>query len=222
LQACNEPKVVNPAPVQRIMGPALTEPERPGAYRIGVGDELEIKFFFTPELNDRITVRPDGKISIMFAQDLQAAGSTAEDLAELIKSKLAPHVKQLDLVVVVRSFASQKVYVGGEVSKPGSIQMSGREDLLQVINDAGWITPAASREQIFVVRRGDNGKDAIYPINLRRILTGEDMSQNVTLQAGDIVMVPPSDVTQADRWVDQNVRQMIPVSTGAFFDVGGR
>ena len=215
-----QPKVTKPAPVQSILPPANALPPivQPGPYKIGVGDEIEIKFFFTPELNDRLTVRPDGKISVMFEQDLQAAGYTTDELASLIRSKLATHVKQLDLVVVVRSFASQKVYVGGEVTKPGSILLTAREDLLQVMNDAGWISPAASRDEVFLVRRGIDGKDAIYPINLRKILTGEDMSQNVVLQAGDIVLVPPSDITQADRWVDQNIRQMIPTATGVFLN----
>jgi polysaccharide biosynthesis/export protein PslD len=125
-------------------------------------------------------------------------------------------------VVIVRTFASQKVYVGGEVGKPGPVQMTMRENLLQVMNDAGWITPLATRDQLYVVRRGADGKDAIYPINFRKILTGEDMSQNVMLQPGDLLLVPPSGVVEVDRWVDQYIRQMIPISSGAFVNAGGR
>jgi len=218
-----EPEVTHPAPVAKIITPPVAIPPvaQPTAYHIGVGDEVELKFFFTPELNDRMTVRPDGKISVMFAQDIQAAGQTAEQLAETIKYKLASHVKQLDLVVVVRTFASQKVYVGGEVGKPGPVQLMTRENLLQVINDAGWITPLASRDKVMLVRRGADGRDAIYPIDFRKILTGEDMSQNVTLQAGDLLLVPPSGTVEVDRWVDQNIRQMIPVGAGVFIN-GGR
>jgi protein involved in polysaccharide export with SLBB domain len=225
LSSCSagEPvKVTKPAPVEKLMVPPTVFNVQPSAYKIGVGDEVELKFFFTPELNDRMTVRPDGKISIMFAQDVQAAGYTAEELQDLIKRKLAPHVKQLDMVVVVRTFASQKVFVGGEVAKPGPIVLTNRENLLQVVNEAGWVTPVASREKMFLVRRGEDGKDAIYPINFSKIMSGEDMSQNVMLQPGDLVLVPPSGVTQTDRWVDQNMRQMIPIGAGVFVSPGGR
>jgi len=217
VSACG-PTVVKPASTKSIITSPIPESAAPRAYHIGVGDEVELKFFYTPELNDRMAVRPDGKISVMFAQDVQAAGLTAEQLAHRIKRKLASHIKQLDLVVIVRTFTSQKVYVGGEVGKPGPVQFTARENLLQVINDAGWLTPLASRDKVLLVRRDSDGEDAIYPINLRRILSGEDMSQNVTLQAGDLVLVPPSGSVEMDRWVDQNVRQMIPVTAGVFIN----
>lgn len=211
-----EPGVKKLSPVQKILPPQDLESEPEDEYRIGAGDEVELKFFFTPELNDRLTVRPDGKISVMFAGDIQAAGETAEDLTDTIKHKLAAHLKQLDLVVIVRTFASQKIYVGGEVAKPGPVMTTGHETLLQVIDDAGWLTPLANRKVILIVRRNEENKDEIYPINMQRILSGEDMSQDVMLQAGDLVLVPPSDTTSVDRWVDQSIRQMIPITTGVF------
>jgi polysaccharide biosynthesis/export protein len=184
-------------------------------YQIGVGDELEVKFFFTPELNDRITVRPDGKISIMFAQDIKASGESPEQLAKMIKKKLAPHVTQPDLVVVVRSFGSQKVFVGGEVSKPGPVSMAGRERILHVLAEAGWMTPAAKSDEVILVRKLPDGHENVYPLNLKKAISGEDMLQNVMLQPGDLVMVPPSDVVVADRWVDQHLRQMLFFNTSA-------
>lgn len=184
-------------------------------YIIGVGDELEIKFFFTPELNDQVTVRPDGKISLMFAQDIKASGITPEKLALRIKKKLAPNLKQPDLVVVVRSFGSQKVYVGGEVLRPGVVQMTGRERILQVLTNAGWMTPAARGDEVILIRRVPDGGEVVYPLNLKKAMTGEDMLQNVMLQAGDMVLVPPSDAVSANRWVDQNIRQMLPFNTSA-------
>ncbi len=184
-------------------------------YRIGVGDELEIKFFFTPELNDRITVRPDGKISIMFAQDVKASGETPEKLAQIIKKNLAPHVTQPDLVVVVRNFGSQRVYVGGEVLKPGPVHMMGRERILHVLTEAGWMTPAARGDEVILVRRLPDGNENVYPLNLKKAISGEDMLQNVMLQPGDLVLVPPSDVVEANRWVDQHLRQMLFFNTSA-------
>ena len=195
-----------------------TDPSLPqtfkSAYRLGAGDEVEVKFFFTPELNDRLTVRPDGKVSIMFAQDIQAAGLTAEELASDIRAVLAPHVKQLDLVVIVRGFASQKAYVGGEVTKPGSVPLTGNERLLQVLADAGWVTPAGA-DTVVVVRRDAEGTEKIYPVNIAQLASGQNMDQNISMQPGDMVLVPPSDAVVSDRWVDQNIRQLLPFTPSA-------
>jgi polysaccharide export outer membrane protein len=183
------------------------------AYRIGSGDELEVKFFFAPELNDRMIVRPDGKISIMFAQDIQAAGLTADELAGDIRAVLAPHVKQLDLVVIVRGFASQRAFVGGEVTKPGPVPLTGNETLLQVLSAAGWVTPYSDKK-IVLVRRDASGAEKIYPVNVAELENGLNMSQNVIVQSGDMILAPPADIVSADRWIDQNIRQLLPFTMG--------
>jgi protein involved in polysaccharide export with SLBB domain len=205
---------MNYAPLASIKAEPAAAPTPKSPYRIGAGDELEVKFFFAPELNDRMMVRPDGKISIMFAQDIQAAGLTADELASDVRAVLAPHVKQLDLVVIIRSFASQRAYVGGEVTKPGAVPLSGNESLLQVLAIAGWTTPAGA-EKIVVVRRDAAGAEKIYPVNLAELESGVNMAQNISVQTGDMILVPPSDVVSADRWIDQNVRQLLPFTMGA-------
>ncbi|MDX2028397.1 MAG: polysaccharide biosynthesis/export family protein [Alphaproteobacteria bacterium] len=211
LAACasNPPKT---APLDSLKAEAA-EPAAP--YRIGIGDEIEIKFLFAPDLNDRLTVRPDGKISVMFAQDVQAAGQTTEELAAALKKKLAKRVKQLDMLVVVRTFGSQRVFVGGEVMRPGPVQLVGRENILQVLNQVGWITPEAGGDKIVLVRRDAEGRENLYPVNLDRLVKGEAMAQNIFVQAGDVILVPPSDAVEADRWIDQNIRKILPFSTGA-------
>ena len=213
LDGCAQ-KPVNYTPLTSIKAEPPTMPAPKSVYRIGPGDELEVKFFFAPELNDRMTVRPDGKISIMFAQDIQAAGLTADELASDIRAVLAPHVKQLDLVVIIRSFASQRAYVGGEVTKPGPINLTGNETLLQVLSTAGWVTPAGA-DQVVVVRRDGSGSEKIYPVNLAELETGTNMAQNIAMQSGDIILVPPSDAVSADRWVEQNIRNILPFTVGA-------
>jgi len=218
LCACGQ-QAMNTAPLDEIK-PQVSADPAPAPYKIGVGDEIEVKFYFAPELNDKMQVRPDGKISIMFAQDIQAAGQTPEELSQAIKRALAHHVKQLDLVVIVRNFGSQRVFVGGEVFKPGPVQIPAPETMLQVLTEAGWITPYAGPEKILLLRRNKNGKENLYPVEVNKLLTGEDMSQNIIVQPGDFVLVPPSDAVAADRWVDQNVRQIMPFNTtaGAYYN----
>ncbi|MEI7669056.1 MAG: polysaccharide biosynthesis/export family protein [Pseudomonadota bacterium] len=186
-------------------------------YYIGIGDELDIKFFFVPRLDDTVTVRPDGKISVMFAQDVQAEGKTPEELADILRKKLARHLKQPDILVSVSSFASRKVYVGGEVQKPGTVQLINNYSLMQVLGEAGFITPFASKDEIIILRRNDEGKEKVYHVNLANIVSGEDTNQDVKVKPGDVILVPPSNPVAFDRWMDQNVKQALPFSLGASY-----
>lgn len=192
-----------------IEGPPPMEKNRP--YRIGAGDELAIKFFFAPELNDTLHVRPDGKISLPFAEGIVAAGRTPEELGRAIHKKIQRTVKQPDVVVVVRHAASSRAFVGGEVAKAGSVALRGNETLLQVLNEAGWVTPAANRHEVALVRHDHEGRARVYELDLDKITNSEDTRHNVVMQAGDIVMVPPSDITSFDRWVDQYIRLATPL-----------
>lgn len=210
LSAC-APTVKVPAPMEKSTLSATERFIKP--YTIGIGDELAINFFFAPELNDVMQVRPDGRISVMFIQDIIASGKTPEQLSTEIKEKLSQYIKQPDMVIVVRSFAGQKAYVGGEVFKPGPVQLTKNENLMQVLTEAGWVTPAARRNEVVLVRRSEDGKEKAYALNIDKIISGEDMSQNVFIYPGDQVLVPPSDAAAFDRWVDQNIRQALPFGT---------
>lgn len=184
-------------------------------YKIGLGDELEIKFFFTPELNDRVTVQPDGNISIMFAEDIKAAGKTTKQLSKEIKQRLAPHVKQLDLSVSLRSFGSQKVYVGGEVERAGAYPITGDQTVLQVLGEAGWVAPTGRKHEVVLIRRNAEGVEEVFPLNINEVISGEDMSENPLVAAGDTIIVPPYDAVEGNRWVERNVTRMLPFNMGA-------
>ena len=183
------------------------------AYRINKGDELSVNFFFAPELNEVIQVRPDGYISLMFIQDILAAGKTPNDLALEIKDKLSKYIQQPDLSVAIRSFANRKAFVGGEVLKPGSIELAKETTLVQALTEAGWITPAATPKNILLIRSDNTGNSNVYSMNLENILYGRDLKQNVYIYPGDQILVPPSETTKAARWIDQHIRQILPFSS---------
>ena len=189
--------------------------EKDESYIIGAGDELSIKFFFAPDLNDHMQVAPDGTISIMFAPHVRAAGLTVEQLTARLKKKLAGRVKQPDMVVSISRYGSQKAFVGGEVFRPGSIPLTGPATVLQIITEAGWVTPTADTEDVRLLRRDPETQEtAIYPIDVAAIMDG-DVEQNVFVRSGDVILVPPSGAASLDRWVDQNIRQVLPFSTSA-------
>jgi polysaccharide export outer membrane protein len=117
--------------------------------------------------------------------------------------------------VSVSSFGSQRVYVGGEVIKPGPVQLQGQASLTQILGEAGWLTPLASNQEIVILRHGKNNKESVYHINSGKIISGEDTGQDVAVLAGDVILVPPSGVVDFDRWMDQNVRLAMPFNMNA-------
>jgi hypothetical protein len=102
--------------------------------------------------------------------------------------------------------------------------MAGPQPIMKVLGDAGWITPAAGPDKVLLMREGENGgMEKVYHVNVASLMDGSDMSQNVIVQAGDVILVPPSDAVTANRWIDQHIRQMLPLtpSLGLSWDVNG-
>lgn len=215
LSGCAGTVVRNPAPHSSLTADTAV----PANYEIGPGDEIELRFYYNPELNDRLTVRPDGKVSVGFLQDVQAAGRSPAALSQEIRSQLAPHLRQPDVVVAVRGFGSQRVYVGGEVQRPGPVQLTGRTSILQTLAEAGWVRDTARKEEVVLVRRDPAGGRKIFAIDVEKALSGEDLSQDVLLRPDDMLFVPPSAVANFDRWIDQHIRQALFFSTNAGFAV---
>lgn len=215
LSACSGAVVQHPAPTSLLSA----DTSAPTDYVIGAGDEVELKFYYNPELNDRLVVRPDGKVSVPFVQDVQAAGRTPTALRDEIRTLMTPHLRQPEAVVTVRSFASQRVFVGGEVNRPGPVQLNGRMSILQTLAEAGWVRDTARKDEVVLVRRDQQGGRNIFAVDLDRALNGEDMSQDVVLKPEDMVFVPPSGVANAARWVDQHIRQMLFFTTNVGFSV---
>lgn len=213
LSACESNVVTKPGSFEKLQKEAKAVAG--SDYRIGLGDEIEVKFFFTPELNDRVTVQPDGNVSIMFADDIKAEGKTKKQLTREIKKRLAPHVKQLDLSVSVRSFGSQRVFIGGEIARAGAYSITGDQTLLQMLGEAGWVAPTGRQNEIVLIRRNDEGTEESYPLDISKVISGEDMTNNVIVMAGDTIIVPPYGAVDSNRWVERNITRMLPLSLGA-------
>lgn len=204
--------VKNPTPLSQhsIQTSPYTEQE----YRIHVGDQLDIKFFYNPELEEQVTVRPDGRISLQLVREIMTAGLTPAELTDLLTKKYAKELKMPEVTVIVRSFGSQRVYVDGEVAKPGIVPLVGFVTVLQAISQAGGMKDAARRGEVIVIRHGTANKPIALTVNVERIIDGTDMRQDIALKPFDIVYVPKSPIANVNVWVDQYIRKNIPISTG--------
>ena len=216
LTACT-PVMKNSTPIDdptvRTEYPALD-----AEYRIQVGDQLDIKLFYNSDLNEQAIVRPDGRISLQLVHEVMAAGLTPAELTRLLTEKYATELKKPELTVIVRSFGAQKVYVDGEVAKPGMFPLLGYVTILQAISQAGGLKESARTNEVVVIRHGANNKPLALVVNLDKIHDGSDMHQNIPLKSFDIVYVPRSDIANVNVWVDQYLRKNIPIQTGFFYN----
>jgi len=212
LFACSS-VVKNPTPTHQAFQASLVSEKE---YGIQVGDQLDIKFFYNSELNEQVTVRPDGRISLQLVHDVTVAGLTPSELTQHLKQKYAPELKKPEIAVIVRSFGGYRIYVDGEVNKSGMFPLVGHTTVLQALSLAGGMKDTARASEVVIIRRGEFNKPLAFQVNLRKVIDSTDMSQDIALQPFDIVYVPKSAIANVNVWVDQYIRKNIPIdfSTG--------
>lgn len=189
----------------------------PPAYLIQNGDVLDVRFFFNPELNEQsVQVRPDGCISLQIVGDVRLAGKSVEQARRDIEALFAKEVKTARVSLQIRTFAAQKVFVSGEVPRPGLINLNTPLSVLAAIGDAGGITKLGDRNRVFLIRKSPAGTPEKLEVKL--FASGKPTAQAMMqLQPFDVVLVPESKIARADRWVDQWIRQLIPGNLNAGF-----
>ena len=179
-------------------------------YRIQSGDQLDIKFFYNKELNEQVTVRPDGRISLQLVRSIVAAGLTPEQLADQLTKVYSTQLKDPEIAVIVRSFSSQRVYVDGEVAKPGLIPLTGPTTVLQAISQAGGSLYTGNATDVMVIRRGPENQPLAMMVNMKKVRNGTDLAQDIYLKPFDIVYVPKTAIADVNLWIEQYLNRMVP------------
>jgi polysaccharide export outer membrane protein len=192
----------------------------PNDYTFSPGDSIDVKFFYTPELNETQDVRPDGKIALQIIGEVTAAGKTPAQLRWLLEKLYASHLKDPEISVVVRSFSNQRVYVGGQVMSPGTIEVSGRMTALEAIMEAGGVDFREAQVRNVVVIRHYNGTRYGYMLNMEPILEGKE-SHPFFLEAKDIVYVPRTEIAKVNQWIDQYINKIVPQTGFTYFQRRG-
>jgi len=211
--------VVKPTEVALNNPPANNEP-----YRIMEGDELEVKFFYNPELNETLTVRPDGKISLQLVDEVQASGLTPSELDDYLTEKYAKELRKPVVTVIVRSFSGQRVYVGGEVQTESLITMSPGMTAMQAVFQAGGFLDTAKQSETLVIRKGQDSKPIPIKIDLSASSSKVGMGAEFILRPNDIVFVPKSAIAEANLFVNQYIERLLlfrGVSLGFTYEMRG-
>lgn len=160
----------------------------PADFVIGVDDQLTIVFYRDKDLTTDVVVRPDGKISVPMLNDIAAAGLTPEQLMAAVAQAATKFIKDPGVTVIVREIRSRKIYVIGEVTKPGTVQMGGEMTVMQALAEAGGFLEHAKKGDVVVVRT-INGKEQRFNFNYNDVVRGKKIEQNIKLQPGDTVLV---------------------------------
>jgi polysaccharide export outer membrane protein len=160
-------------------------------YQIGPGDQLDVNVWRHPELSARVPVRPDGKVTTPLIEDLQAVGMNPADLAREIEKRLARYIREPSVTVLVTNFvgnSSEQVRVVGQAARPAALPYKQNMTLLDVMIAVGGITEFAAGNRAVLIRQAEGNKQ--YSIRLKDLLKGGDVSANVEMLPGDVIMIP--------------------------------
>jgi len=161
----------------------------PPEYVIGADDVLSIVFWRDKDMSTDVTVRPDGNISLPLLNEIHAAGLTPLQLKDRLIEESKKYVEEPNVTVVVKQINSRKVFITGEVVKPGPYPLSGVTTVLQLISVAGGLKDYANTKKITIVRT-ENGKPVGYKFNYQDVIDGKNLKQNIDLKSGDTIIVP--------------------------------
>ena len=159
----------------------------PAGYVIGADDTLGILFWREEGLSGDVVVRPDGNISVPLLNDVMAAGLTPEQLRTVLQERSRKFIEDPNVTVVVRQINSRKVFITGQVTRPGTFPLASRTTVLQLIALAGGLTEFTDGNEIVIIRPGV-AKPMSF--NYDAVRKGKKLEQNVELMAGDTVVVP--------------------------------
>src|SRR5687768_15844979 len=185
------------------------------------GDTLSVKFFYNSELNEEVTVRSDGRISLQLIDEIMAAGKTPSQLTAILSEKYEKELRTPQVTVIVRSFSGHKIYVDGEVNKPGDFVVATPLTLLQAIAGAGGFKETAGNNQVIIIRRTLDPKPLIITADVEAAVAGRDLTQDIPIYPLDIVYVPRSQISNVNQWVDLYIKKNIPFypSIGLFYPI---
>ena len=167
---------------------AAVVPTEPG-FTIGPEDVLGVLVWRDQEVSGDVTVRPDGMITLPLVRDVKAAGLTPGELADRIQEAVREFVTDASVTVVVRQMNSRRVFITGEVARPGAYSLGAPMTVMQLIAIAGGLTEFAEAKSISILRV-EAGRTKTFPFNYKDVAQGKKAQQNIALKPGDTVVVP--------------------------------
>lgn len=159
------------------------------SYTVKPGDMLLVAVWKEPDLQGPVLIRPDGRFTIPLVGEIDARGKNIADLQKLVTERLTKFIADPVVTISVQEVRGNKVYVIGQVTKPGEFIVNPQVDVMQALSMAGGATPFAALGDIKVLRRSGNAQQSLH-FDYTEVVKGRKLEQNIVLQAGDVVVVP--------------------------------
>jgi polysaccharide biosynthesis/export protein len=169
--------------------PAPPPSAAPDNYILAAGDQIEVNVFGEPDLTRTVTIKPDGIVALPLINQVKASGKTAAQLEAELTKLYGKYLRAPSVSIIVRQFRMHRVYVMGEVTKPGRYDITDDMNVLDAITAAGGVTDKANLDGVQLARVED-GKSKAIPIKMSQLVQGKDPAQNAKLQNGDLLYVP--------------------------------
>jgi polysaccharide export outer membrane protein len=185
-------------PAQR---PRLTAFGAENRYLLHPGDVLDIEYRYTPEFNQTVSVQPDGYISLQMGGDLKVSGRSLEQVRNLILARARTRLESPELTVVLKEFQKPYVVVAGEVVQPGKFELRESLTAIQAVLLAGGFKDSAKSSQILVFRKLNADTAEVRSLNFKTLKRTSDLENDLTLQPGDMILVPRNRISKIERYV---------------------
>jgi len=179
-------------------------------YRLGYGDAVEIKFLYHAEYNEQVTVRPDGRISLLLIGDLDVVGMTPAELEQIITQSYSELLVDPEPTVIVREFGGQECYVMGEVHNPGRVTISKGMTLLRAIAAAGGPKKTGKLNSVILIRDLDDESAEVTRINLALSGLKDRIDSDLPIQSYDVLYVPETFIEDVRHFVTQIYDMVLP------------
>jgi polysaccharide export outer membrane protein len=167
-----------------------------GRYRLTPSDVIEVTFPYVPEFNQTLVVQPDGYVTIRPIGEIRVEGRSLPELNAMLLEQYSSILREPAISIVLREFEKPYFIAAGQVKAPGKFELRGRTTVTEALALAGGLSPSAKSSQVIVFRRYVNDLLEVKQLNVERMLSAKDLSEDLVLRPGDTVYVPNSVLLQ--------------------------
>ena len=190
-------------------------------YLLASGDTIEVSVLTAPELSRTITVAPDGRVRIPYSGPITATGRTTNELRSAFIQALSSELKDPDVEIIATEYASQRIFVGGEVNAPSMYDLPGQIGPLQAIVMAGGFTNEARQYEVILARRIAGGEIRTQVVDIKGGLFDAELADWGPMQRFDVIYVPKSKIAEENLFVQQWIRNALPIEFSLVYDLRG-
>jgi polysaccharide export outer membrane protein len=177
---------------------------RNARYRLCASDAITLTFPLTPEFDQTVNVQPDGFVSLAGAGDVHVEGLTTAESVLAVQAAYSKILHDPLVTIELKDFNKPYFIVGGQVSKPGKFDLRGYTTATEAIAMAGGFNDSAKHSQVLLFRRVNNNWLAVQSLDLKHILRGQDVREDVEIQPGDMLFVPQNLISKIEKFIPKS------------------